>query len=265
MTSEEFKAILEDKTITVSWQDNKLWKGCQIITKYISKNNEIITRADHNFIYTIDIEQLCQAGITKEDVTQLRKLNWTTKDGYLVYYIRCSFYMEIIMSKAYSTTELISYMSSLNLDDCEKCNEINRRLACYDDLLDACKSSLSLLQWIVENVPDTDLQSNVLRLEGAIAKTKKQAASKPTLTYSIVKESSFHHYKRSLSIRLNGEVSEDTLRAIALELKAKETKAFERTFICYYLPNMKVDSGAWATTHFNPDLEVRFMPSNIQS
>ena len=41
-----------------------------------------------------------------------------------------------------------------------------------------------------------------------------------------------------------------------VELKNADRKDYERTFIAYYLPGMKVDAGAWATTHFNPDLKI---------
>lgn len=65
--------------------------------------------------------------------------------------------------------------------------------------------------------------------------------------------------KRSIDVRLNHKVSEDVLRAIALKLKASDPKTYERTFICYYLPGQAVGAGAWATTHFNPGLEVRIL------
>ena len=77
------------------------------------------------------------------------------------------------------------------------------------------------------------------------------------VTYSIIDSDTYLNYKRSLDVRLNKKVSEKTLRAIALKLKAQDSKNYERTFICYYLPDMEVGAGAWATTHFNPNLEVR--------
>ena len=77
------------------------------------------------------------------------------------------------------------------------------------------------------------------------------------VTYSIIDCDTYLNYKRSLDVRLNKKVSEKTLRAIALKLKAQDSKNYERTFICYYLPNMEVGASAWATTHFNPNLEVR--------
>jgi len=63
-------------------------------------------------------------------------------------------------------------------------------------------------------------------------------------TYSIINSDTFHDYKRSLDVRLNKRASEETLRKIALELKAQDHRSYERTFICYYLPDMKVSRGA---------------------
>ena len=77
------------------------------------------------------------------------------------------------------------------------------------------------------------------------------------VTYSIIDSDTFLDYKRSLDVRLNKKVSEETLRAIALKLKTQDSRNYERTFICYYLPDMEVGAGAWATTHFNPNLDVR--------
>ncbi len=74
--------------------------------------------------------------------------------------------------------------------------------------------------------------------------------------YKIIQEDKLHNIKRSLDIRLNKKVSEETLKKIALHLKASDSVAYERTFITYYLDDMKVGSGAWATTHFNPNLKV---------
>lgn len=34
---------------------------------------------------------------------------------------------------------------------------------------------------------------------------------------------------------------------------------FERMFVGYFLPGMKLNAGAWATTHFSPDLDVQVL------
>lgn len=79
------------------------------------------------------------------------------------------------------------------------------------------------------------------------------------VTYSIVDSNTIPGIKRTLDIRLNKKVSADTLRAIAIKLKSQDSRSYERTFIGYYLPEMRVNAGAWATTHFDPNLEVRIL------
>lgn len=84
------------------------------------------------------------------------------------------------------------------------------------------------------------------------------------VSYEVIEMDTLHDIKRSLDVRLSKRVSENVLREIALELKSKETQSYERTFISYYLPHMVVGSGAWATTHFNPTLEIRIIGLSIQ-
>lgn len=79
------------------------------------------------------------------------------------------------------------------------------------------------------------------------------------ITYSIIDSYIFLDYKRSLDVRLNKKISEDALRVIAFKLKAQDPRSYERTFICYYIPGMEVGAGAWATTHFNPNLKVKIL------
>lgn len=84
------------------------------------------------------------------------------------------------------------------------------------------------------------------------------------VTYSIIDTKVVPRVKRSLDIRLNRKVSENVLRLIALQLKSQDTKEYERTFITYYLPDMKLGAGAWATTHFNPSLNIRILGLTVE-
>ena len=94
---------------------------------------------------------------------------------------------------------------------------------------------------------------------------KVQAPSIPAdVSYSIIESSISHGLKRSLDVRLNKKVSERTLRTIALKLKSQDARDYERTFILYYLPGMAVGAGAWATTHFDPALEVRILGLTLE-
>ncbi len=76
------------------------------------------------------------------------------------------------------------------------------------------------------------------------------------VSYSIIDSQSLPGIKRSLDVRLNRKVSKNTLRDIALKLKSQDSRDYDRTFMSYFLPGMATNAGAWATTHFNPDLEV---------
>lgn len=62
-----------------------------------------------------------------------------------------------------------------------------------------------------------------------------------------------------LTVRLSKKVSEETLRQLAIKLRDKQPKRYDRMFITYYLPGMTVGTVAWATTHFNPKLDVRIL------
>jgi hypothetical protein len=78
-------------------------------------------------------------------------------------------------------------------------------------------------------------------------------------SYSIISEDQSKDVKRSVDVKLEKKVSAEVLKIIAGKIKNSERKKFERTFITYYLPEMKVGSGAWATSHFDPDLKVKII------
>ena len=78
-------------------------------------------------------------------------------------------------------------------------------------------------------------------------------------TYSVIQTNIVTGIRKSIDVRLDNEVSDASLRAIALELRSGDSRHYERTFIVYYLPGMPVGAGGWATTHFDPGLEVRIL------
>lgn len=107
----------------------------------------------------------------------------------------------------------------------------------------------------------------------ALSTTAKQTTSEPPtnqpppqtqtipadVAYSIVDSDTIPGVKRSLDIRLSKKVSEAILSAIAIELKVRDSRHYARTFMAYYLPEMAVGAGAWATTDFDPELKVRIL------
>ena len=84
-----------------------------------------------------------------------------------------------------------------------------------------------------------------------------QAQSKTI--YNILKDQKTSGIKRSVAVRLNNRVSKEALITIAQEIKAKDHNRYERVFILYYLPGMEVGAGAWASSHFNPNLKIEIM------
>ena len=81
------------------------------------------------------------------------------------------------------------------------------------------------------------------------------------IEYSVINEEQNNNLKKtSINIRLNKKVDEATLKMIAEELKSKREE-FEKLWISYYLPEMKVGSGAWATSHYTPTLTIQILGS----
>lgn len=64
--------------------------------------------------------------------------------------------------------------------------------------------------------------------------------------------------KYSANIRLKKEISKSELETLAKHIYRKyNLSSYERSFLVYYLPGMTFGAGGWATTHYNPNLEVR--------
>ena len=89
MTYDEFVEIFDDDEMGGSLLpklkgDNALI-GLNLIAKYIS--GDVLQAAEHDIIYSASIDDLVEAGITKQDVEYLTKINWGIDGGYLVCYV----------------------------------------------------------------------------------------------------------------------------------------------------------------------------------
>lgn len=80
MTKEEFLKVFESEE--TSWDGDNCYQGLQIIAKY-TKN--IVQGAGKDEIWSEDIDNLIEAGITEEDAEKLRLLNWGIQDGDYLY------------------------------------------------------------------------------------------------------------------------------------------------------------------------------------
>ena len=125
----------------------------------------------------------------------------------------------------------------------------------------------ALLALLVVGCEDPKQSSSHRQATSSVSAPEPPKRKTPTVpadvSYSIIESTAFRDLKRSLTIRLNKRVSEETLRALAVELKSKDPKKYKRTFIAYYLPDMQVGAGAWATTHYNPHMEIKILGLTI--
>jgi hypothetical protein len=90
------------------------------------------------------------------------------------------------------------------------------------------------------------------------------AGSFKGINYAIIEKSKIGSIKISIDIRLQKKASKDFLRELALNLQKAEAKKYDRMFITYYLPGMTPGAGAWATSHFSPNFEVKILGTTIE-
>jgi len=74
MTRERFEEIMDGDSKLEDYDDDNAYLGLQIIRKYMSKKG--VEGAEHDVIYSVNIDELLEAGITEEDAIELCNLNW---------------------------------------------------------------------------------------------------------------------------------------------------------------------------------------------
>jgi len=80
-----------------------------------------------------------------------------------------------------------------------------------------------------------------------------------TTPYTITEDMHKRDIKRSVTVLLYAKPSKEELEAIALKIYKSDSASYARTFISYYLNDNSKDYGYWATTHFDPSLEVKIL------
>lgn len=85
MTKEEIIEIFNNINIDHSYENDSTFVGLSIIAKY---SNYVIQGANHDVIWSEDIDNLIDADITKEDIIELANLGFHIEDGeYLAKYV----------------------------------------------------------------------------------------------------------------------------------------------------------------------------------
>lgn len=87
---------------------------------------------------------------------------------------------------------------------------------------------------------------------------------RPSVNYKITKDEKRPNIKRSVEIVLPHKINEEELEKIAQFVEASDSDSYQRTFIGYFISGNDSSSGYWATTHFNPNLEVRILGLSME-
>lgn len=75
--------------------------------------------------------------------------------------------------------------------------------------------------------------------------------------YTVLKDEVKLPHKRTVEVLLKDRLNVQELRLLGLYLTEQNQQPVERVFIGYRLADQDTDSAYWATTHTNPDFEIR--------
>jgi len=93
-----------------------------------------------------------------------------------------------------------------------------------------------------------------------------KTVEKEAVEIDIISREVFLNQKLSFDLRVSRRISKEDLERVAKRIYIQsDGSLYTRIFICWYLPGMKVNIGAWATTHFNPNLKVEIMEFMLDS
>ncbi|MBO9702517.1 MAG: hypothetical protein J7604_20065 [Sporocytophaga sp.] len=98
--------------------------------------------------------------------------------------------------------------------------------------------------------------------DSTIGKYKKEALP-DDFTYKVIEDNSDEALeKNQLTIEINKKITIEQIASLADKLFSSKPKQ-RRFYIFYLLPGMKSGSGAWAISHFDPDLDIQIIGSSV--
>ncbi|WP_367110373.1 hypothetical protein [uncultured Psychrobacter sp.] len=83
--------------------------------------------------------------------------------------------------------------------------------------------------------------------------------------YNILEDTAKSNIKRTVEVELPERLDEVELKRLAKHIKGLSNKDVERTFIGYRIAGNDPKQAYWATTHYNPNLEVNIMGESATS
>ncbi len=78
------------------------------------------------------------------------------------------------------------------------------------------------------------------------------------VNYTVIKDSNMGSIKRSVEVMLEEKITEEELQILANLIRDSDSSNYERTFIGYRVKG-EDNNAYWATTHFDPNLEVKIL------
>ena len=85
MDIKRFEEIMEGDSKLEDYDDDNAILGLLIIRKYMPKRG--IECAQHDIIYSVDADELIEAGLTEKDAIELRNLNWMISEESLACFV----------------------------------------------------------------------------------------------------------------------------------------------------------------------------------
>ncbi|MCH7306591.1 hypothetical protein MMO38_00320 [Acinetobacter sp. NIPH 1852] len=179
----------------------------------------------------------------------------------LVLTIVCGFLMGFISVLAALLLFIVSLVMCIGLinpkwlKNPKKPDEIMKR----SELLGGGLLAIVVLTFITV-VTSPEPSSNVQNANNVKAEVNSEnlVSNNIKFDYDIISDEKMRTIKRSVNVELPERLSKEQLEQLAYEIKNLDKNEYERTFILYRIKGEKSDA-AWATTHFNPNLEVKFI------
>lgn len=105
---------------------------------------------------------------------------------------------------------------------------------------------------------DSDIEQGSIAVEENV--TQVEAPE-----YNILEDTVKSNIKRTVEVELPERLDEVELKRLAEHIKGLSNKEVERTFIGYRIAGNDPKQAYWATTHYNPNLEVNIMGESATS
>jgi hypothetical protein len=119
-----------------------------------------------------------------------------------------------------------------------------------------------LVSFVLVACDGKQVQSSTTEIYQAKEQSTELASVK--VDVSIIDKHLIPGIKRGLTVRLDKKISKEVLIDVAHKIKQSDPSNYERTLILYLLPNMPLGEGAWASTNFDPELEVRIFGLSLE-